>query len=92
MIPLDDRVRRQHALDIAKPVRELAIPIDRHPQRGVETRPLLPAQGVQFAAVDRVPLVVELPVARVLDPSRFVGQVEEAEQFLGELQVGDFVA
>jgi hypothetical protein len=92
MVSLHDRVRRQHTFNIAKPICELPVPVDRHPQSSVETRALLPAQRLQFAAVDRIPPVVEFPVARVLNPGRLVGQVEEAEQFLGQLQVGDFVA
>lgn len=85
------RVRRQDSLNIAKPSREFAIPIDRRFERGLELRPLLPAQLVQLGAIDRIAAVIELPVMRMLDPSFHVRQSEQAEELLRELHVRDLI-
>lgn len=91
----NNRMRRQHALNIAEPTLKPPIPLDRHPQRLIEPRALLPAQGPQLAPIDGVPPVVELAVARVADPGVAVAlpsrQPEQRQQLLRQLQVRDLV-
>jgi len=76
MVAFDHRMRGQDSLNITKPAGKFAIPVDRRFKRRLELCPLLPAQLVQFGAIDCIAAVVELPVVRVLDPSFYVGQPE----------------
>ena len=84
-------MRRQNSLDITKPSREFAIPIDRRLERSLEIRPLSPAELVQFGAIDCIAAVIELPVVRVLDPSFHVRQPKQAKELLRELHVRDLI-
>jgi hypothetical protein len=84
-------MRRQDSLDVTKPSGKFPIPVDRRFQRGLELRPLLPAQFVQFGAIDCIAAVIELPVVRVLNPSFYVGQSEQAKELLRELHVRNLI-
>jgi hypothetical protein len=91
MIAFDHGMRRQDSLNITKPAGKFAIPVDRRFKRRLELCPLLPAQFVQLGAIDCIAAVIELPIVRVLDPSFYVGQPEQAQELFRELHVRDLI-
>lgn len=93
----DDGEGTEHLADVAPPrLAEAAVPVDRHGQAVGEAGLLIPAQLPQLGAVDGVPVVVEGPVVRVLDPLgqllvRVVRDAHLGEQLGAQRQVANLV-